>query len=189
MTKKLLIGLFTILAIAISTFYIWTAHLARVESDHILSEFKKIDSSITVQNTSQNDGVGAIKIDSSSIDNLELSLKANEILTRVDSIKNDLLQLTNREQMVSFSPKNLERLRVIKMDLIDYNFFIQKHFKNRSNIETSDFIDVSDQIKGTIHVPWEIHFFQKTDFYAASTLLTFVHHNVLALQQKAIKGD
>ena len=75
------------------------------------------------------------------------------------------------------------------MDLLDYNSFIRKQFKDKKNIEISDFIDVSDQVQGTIHVPWEIYSFEKTNFYSASTLLTSIKYHVVSLQQKAIKND
>ena len=173
-------------------FLFWTAQVARKESDGILTKFKKIDHSLTETNDSGNKqraNTAAIETDRSYPAELALSFRTNKILFAIDSIKNDLLLVTDRDQAVSFSLKDKEKLRTLKIDLLDYKSFIQKSFSDKPGIELNDFIDVTDKTNGTAAIPWEIYYFKNANFYSATTLLTCIHQKVVTLHQKAIKSN
>jgi hypothetical protein len=105
-------------------------------------------------------------------------------LLTIDSIKIGLESARNKDIAVSFSTMDKERLKRLKFYLADYNSYVRKTFVNRTDIDIDDFVEVTDQVNNNKRIPWESYFFENADFYASSTLLSFIKMKVTALDQK-----
>jgi hypothetical protein len=188
MIKMSLITLFTLVCICIAVYAIWTVRVSRQSSNKLLNEFRKIDNSLRKSNDSlQKISTGAFKRDSFRLPQVELAIKANTISRCIDSIKHDLVLLTNQKASTEFTYPDKPRLLALKNNLADYNSFIQKYFSGRSNIKSGDFVNIADVQKRASFIPWEIYYFKNSTVFFIITELTFINTQVLKLQQKATK--
>jgi len=187
MVRISLITLFSLVFICIAVYAIWTVRVSKQRSNNLLNEFRKIDQSLRQSNDSlQKTSTGAFKMDSFRLPEVELAIKVNTITRCIDSIKHDLVILTNQKAAAEFTYPNKARLIALKNNLADYNSFIQKHFSGKPNIKPGDFVNIADVQEGTASIPWEIYYFKNSTVFSIITELTFINTQVLKLQQKAI---
>ena len=191
MKKRILILVIVIPSTGIAAFFIWTAQLARKKSDDLMAAFKKVDSSIVVSNdslTHAKEGIGAIERDSSYMPAVDLSFKVNRICVRIDSIKNDLRLLKDKNKS-PFSYENKDRIMALKTDLLAFNMLIEKYFSDNPKIKAGDLIKVADIKKGDISIPWEVYYFDNTTAHSLSKALTATKQQVLNIEEKAFQND
>ena len=186
MIRTSIIALFALTAICVAVYVIWTLKVSKQRPDSLPTEFKKIDSSLQSANDSlQKKGLGAFKRDSFHLSEVELAIRVNDISRCVDSMKHELVVLTNQKQGTAFSYPDKPRLLVLKKKLADYNIFIQEHFSGKPNIKPGDYISINDVPNGTAPIPWEVYYFQNSNMFAMITELGFINTRVLKLKHKA----
>lgn len=189
MIRLLLITLFTLTGSCIAVYTIWTLRVTGKKSNDLLTEFRKMDTSLNRSNDSlQNNihGVGAFKRGHTYLPEVELAVKANAINRCIDSMKHDLFILAKQKGRTSFTYPDKPRLQTLKNNLADYNSFIQKNFSYKPGIKQGDYINMTDVSIGTAFIPWERYYFQDTNIFSVISTLTFINTQVLKLQQKAI---
>lgn len=187
MTKYAIIILFALLCACIAIYAIWTVRVSRTRSNDLLTEFRKIDQSLRRSGDSLQNSVGAFKKDAFRLPEVELAIKVNAISICIDSIKHDLVILTNKNPGTSFSYPDTDKLLSLKKNLLSYNSFIQDHFSNKPSIKPADLINVDDIKNGIKTIPWEVYYFQNTSVFSVITELTYINTQVQKLRQKAIR--
>ena len=188
MIRMSLITLFTLICACIAVYAIWTIKVSRQKQHELFPEYKKTGQSLTHSNDAlQKDstGAGAIKRNDVRLPEVELAIKASAITRCIDSIKHELVLLTNQNGTASFSYPDRSRLLALKNNLAGYNSFIQEKFPGKPNIKPGDFINVADVPRDSAAVPWEIHHFTNSSVLSMITELSFIHTQVLKLKHKA----
>lgn len=188
MTRYALITLFTLICACIAIYAIWTIRVSQTRSDNLLAEFKKNDSSLKRSNNSlQHAGIAASKKGSSCLPEVELSIKANAITACIDSIRHEVVLLSEKKEAASFSYPDKGRLLTLKNNLINYNRFIREKFPGHPAIRPADFIGVENMETGDRSIPWEVYHFENTTALAAIIELKFINMQVQKLKQKAMQ--
>lgn len=189
MVRISLITLFTLVCACIAVYAIWTVRVSRQKSNDLLAEFRKADESLqgiddSLQKT--NKQTGAFKRTTDRLPEVELAIRVNEICRCIDSIKHDLVLLSNQKPGKAFSYPDNTKLLSLKKNLSAFNALILEKFSSGKVIKPGDLIDVDDVREGPAKIPWETYYFANSNVFAMITELTFINTNVLKLQHRAI---
>ncbi|MFT3823538.1 MAG: hypothetical protein QM731_06435 [Chitinophagaceae bacterium] len=191
MSKKNFIVIIGVLGLTVFAYMVWSAKNARKTSDETLSDFKKVNESLTQAKDSlpKEEGLGTIHIDTSYLPDVDLSFRTNKILVRIDTIRSELQPMADKKDEKTFSYNNNARIKALKNDLLAYNSFIKLYYAGNKNIKPGDLFDISDKYDGSKMIPWEEYFFAKANAYHVMTMMAFYKDKVLDLQQKAIQKN
>jgi hypothetical protein len=192
MTKGVLVLIIALSFTGVAIFCFWTARLANKKSEAILAAFKKTDSGLLKLSDSiknKEEGTGTIKVDSAYVPELDLAFKVNKICICIDSIFDDLRPLIAQKDNNPFSYKNKARIKALKADILDYDAFIEKYFPGKSKISAADLVKVTPAINGSFLFPWDVYYFENTNVYRVSVLLTFIKKQVLKIERQVIQGS
>ena len=181
------IALVSLICICIAIYTIWTIQVSRKRHNDLLTEFRKIDSSLKRSNDSLQKGTGAFRRDSFRLPQVELAIKVKAIISCIDSMKHDLVLLSTQKEAIPFTYPDEPRLLRLKNNLAGYNRFILEHFSDKPQIKRKDFVNIADVPDGTTSVPWEIYYFKNTSMLSVLKELTVINTQVLKLHHKATK--
>ena len=186
MIRAALIALLTLVLVCIGIYAYWTARVSKQRPDKLLTEFKRIDSSLKRQASAPADSGGiSTRQRNAELPEVQLAIRTNELLQQIDSIRHELVSLSGKDQSASYSYTDKEKLARLKKSIAGYNQFVQDRFAAKPSIQVTDLLQVADIPEGKKKIAWENYFFENSSVFGMITELNYIRSRVLKLQYKA----
>ncbi len=185
MIRAALIALLTLVLVCIGIYAYWTARVSKQRPDKLLTEFKRIDSSLKRQASTPADSRGATARRNVELPEVQLAIRTHELLQQIDSIRHELVSLSGKDQSASYSYTDKEKLARLKKSIAGYNQFVQDRFAAKPSIQVTDLLQVADIPEGTKKIAWENYFFENSSVFGMITELNYIRSRILKLQYKA----
>lgn len=186
MIRASLIALLTLVLLCIGIYAYWTTRVSKQRQDKLLTEFKRIDSSLKRQTSTTADSGGATARQRNvELPEVQLAIRTHELLQQIDSIRHELVNLPGKDQSSSYSYTDKEKLARLKKSISGYNQFVQDRFAGKPSIQVTDLLQVADIPEGKKKIAWEDYFFENSSVFGMITELNYIRSRVLKLQYKA----